>query len=123
MSIIYQRTFTAIGGEAREGFDAGFFILFANNEATDDMATYCFLHEGTPLSGSFSVGDIFIFAGKRFPVTAIGSNAIDNLRDLGHATLYFDGAEEAKLPGTVHLLGSLPKAALQSGSAFSIETF
>jgi len=55
-------------------------------------------------------------------LTAVGSNALDNFRSLGHITIYFDGAEEAKLPGTVHLLGHLPADTLTEDSDFIIET-
>ena len=123
MPLIYQSQFTRAGSLAREGFADGMFILFAENEATADMADYCFLHTHGTLVHDFALGDLFVFNGKRFPLTAIGGNALDNFRALGHVTVDFDGAEEAKLPGTVHLLGHLPADALHEGSDFSIETF
>ena len=113
MPVIYQSQFTRAGSLAREGFPDGMFITFAETEATADMAEYCFLHNH---------GDLFILGGKRFPLTAVGSNALDNFRSLGHITIYFDGAEEAKLPGTVHLLGHLPADTLTEDSDFIIET-
>lgn len=122
MPVIYQSQFTRAGSLAREGFGDGMFITFAENEATEDMAEYCFLHSHGELKQDFAPGDLFILGGKRFPLTAVGSNALDNFRSLGHITIYFDGAEEAKLPGTVHLLGNLPADALQDGSSFAIET-
>ena len=122
MSVIYQSQFTRAGSLAREGFGDGMFITFAENEATDDMADYCFLHTHGQLTQDFTLGDLFVIAGKRFPLTAIGSNALDNFRALGHITVYFDGAEEAKLPGTVHLLGHLPADTLTEDSDFIIET-
>ncbi len=122
MPVIYQSQFTRAGSLARDGFEDGMFITFAENEATEDMADYCFLHSHGPLAQDFAPGDLFVFAGKRFPLTAIGNNALDNFRALGHVTVYFDGAETAKLPGTVHLLGHLPADVLQDGSAFTIET-
>ena len=123
MPVIYQSQFTRAGSLAREGFDDGMFITCAENEATDDMADYCFLHTHGQLTQDFTLGDLFVIGGKRFPLTAIGDNALDNFRALGHVTVYFDGAETAKLPGTVHLLGALPAEALQDGSNFAIETF
>ena len=98
------------------------FITFAETEATADMAEYCFLHSHGELKQDFAPGDLFILGGKRFPLTAVGENALDNFRSLGHITIYFDGAEEAKLPGTVHLLGHLPADTLTEDSDFTIET-
>ena len=122
MPVIYQSQFTRAGSLAREGFEDGMFITFAENEATNDMADYCFLHTHGQLTQDFTLGDLFILGGKRFPLTAVGSNALDNFRSLGHITIYFDGAEEAKLPGTVHLLGHLPTDTLIEDSDFIIET-
>ncbi|MDO4642701.1 MAG: PTS glucitol/sorbitol transporter subunit IIA [Cardiobacteriaceae bacterium] len=123
MNVIYQSQFTYVGDSAREGFDDGVFITFAENEATDDMKEYCFLHRHGMLTQDFSLGDLFVIGGKRFPITAIGNNALDNFRALGHVTIYFDGEEKAKLPGTVHLLGHLPSDALVIGSDFTIESY
>lgn len=123
MRIIFQSTLTEIGASAREGFEDDFFITFSETEATEDIREYCFLHTGGELLQDFSVGDTVSFAGKRFPITAFGNNASDNFRALGHVCMYFDGAEQAKLPGTVHLLGSLPADALIVGSPFVIETY
>ena len=123
MPVIYQSQFTRAGSLAWEGFEDGMFITFAENEATEDMADYCFLHTHGQLAQDFALGDLFVIGGKRFPLTAVGENALDNFRSLGHITIYFDGAEEAKLPGTVHLLGHLPADTLTEDSDFIIETF
>lgn len=44
-----------------------------------------------------------------YRITAVGSVATDNLKQLGHITLNFDSATDAELPGTVHLSGIAPK--------------
>lgn len=44
------------------------------------------------------------------PVTAVGEVAEQNLRELGHITLRFDGHREAEFPGTVHVAGPVPDA-------------
>ncbi len=47
---------------------------------------------------------------QRYPVTAVGEVAEQNLRELGHITLRFDGHREAEFPGTVHVAGPVPDA-------------
>lgn len=123
MKTVYERTVSGIGECARETFDDGFIILFDEEQATDDMAEYCFLHQGEALKGDFAIGDTLTINGKAFSITAIGNNAFDNLRDLGHITLYFDGAEEAKLPGCVHVFGTMPQSDLAMGAQLSINVF
>ncbi len=123
MSVIYQSQFTVVGHLAREGFEDGLFITFSEHEIVEDMVEYCFVHKHGELAQDFTVGDVFIFDNKRFSVTAVGNNAIDNFRALGHITVYFDGAAEAKLPGAVHLLGQLPEETLDAGCQFLIESY
>ena len=55
---------------------------------------------------------------KNYRVTAVGSVATANLRQLGHITLNFDGADIAELPGTVHLYGEPPQI-IQPGDQIS----
>jgi len=43
-------------------------------------------------------------------VTAVGDVAEQNLRELGHITLRFDGQPQAEYPGTVHVDGPVPQA-------------
>ena len=45
-----------------------------------------------------------------YAVTAVGDVAEQNLRELGHITLRFDGHREAEFPGTVHVAGPVPDA-------------
>ena len=54
-------------------------------------------------------GELQLKLGRhRYPVTAVGSVAEQNLRELGHITLRFDGLSEAEFPGTVHVAGPVP---------------
>jgi PTS system glucitol/sorbitol-specific IIA component len=48
-------------------------------------------------------------AGVRYPVTAVGDVAMQNLRELGHITLRFDGRDQAEFPGSVHVKGMTPE--------------
>lgn len=43
-------------------------------------------------------------------MTAVGDVAEQNLRELGHITLRFDGQTAAEYPGTVHVAGPVPQA-------------
>ncbi|WP_320372662.1 PTS glucitol/sorbitol transporter subunit IIA, partial [Escherichia coli] len=52
---------------------------------------------------------------------AVGSVAEDNLRELGHVTLRFDGLNEAEFPGTVHVAGPVPDD-IAPGSVLKFES-
>lgn len=68
-----------------------------------DLEEYCFIHCHGELKGALHPGLQFSLGQHRYPVTAVGSVAEDNLRELGHVTLRFDGLSEAEFPGTVHV--------------------
>jgi PTS system glucitol/sorbitol-specific IIA component len=47
-------------------------------------------------------------AQQRYAITAVGSVATQNLRELGHITVRFDGEAEAEFPGSIHVSGPTP---------------
>ena len=94
MTVIYQTTITHIGASAAMALDEQMLITFREG-APADIEEYCFIHNHGELSGA--------------PVTAVGDVAEQNLRELGHITLRFDGHREAEFPGTVHVAGPVPE--------------
>ncbi len=71
--------------------------------APADIEEFCFIHCHGELNGSLQAGIQFELGQHHYPVTAVGSVAEQNLRELGHITLRFDGLSEAEFPGTVHV--------------------
>lgn len=94
--------------------------LFAIN-AQADLEEYCFIHCHGELKGALHPGLQFSLGQHRYPVTAVGSVAEDNLRELGHVTLRFDGLNEAEFPGTVHVAGPVPDD-IAPGSVLKFES-
>ncbi|WP_063099924.1 PTS glucitol/sorbitol transporter subunit IIA, partial [Escherichia coli] len=82
---------------------------------------YCFIHCHGELKGALHPGLQFSLGQHRYPVTAVGSVAEDNLRELGHVTLRFDGLNEAEFPGTVHVAGPVPDD-IAPGSVLKFES-
>lgn len=119
MKTVYESTFIAVGTSARESLDDNFIITFGEG-APQDVADYCFIHR-TEVNdgGAFDAGSVLALGEKEYPVTAVGSVARENLRDLGHITVRFDGGAEAEFPGTVHVAGSTP-ASIEPGQKFRI---
>ncbi|MCX2195190.1 PTS glucitol/sorbitol transporter subunit IIA [Pantoea agglomerans] len=117
MKTVYESTFVAVGSSARESLDDNFIITFGEG-APQDVADYCFIHR-TEVNdgGAFNAGSVLAIGEKEYLVTAVGSVARENLRDLGHITVRFDGAEQAEFPGTVHVAGSTP-ASIEPGQKF-----
>lgn len=107
MTVIYQTTITRIGASATDALSDQMLITFREG-APADLEEYCFIHCHGELKGALHPGLQFTLGQHRYPVTAVGSVAEDNLRELGHVTLRFDGLSEAEFPGTVHVAGPVP---------------
>ncbi|XHI04927.1 PTS glucitol/sorbitol transporter subunit IIA [Enterobacter hormaechei] len=119
MTVIYQTTITRIGASAIDALSDQMLITFREG-APADLEEYCFIHcprrveRCTPSRFcNFHSGSIAI------SVTAVGSVAEDNLRELGHVTLRFDGLNEAEFPGTVHVAGPCPRR-YRAGIGFEV---
>ncbi|HFM4946957.1 TPA: PTS glucitol/sorbitol transporter subunit IIA [Escherichia coli] len=90
MTVIYQTTITRIGASATDALSDQMLITFREG-APADLEEYCFIHCHGELKGALHPGLQFTLGRHRYPVTAVGSVAEDNLRELGHVTLRFDG--------------------------------
>ena len=101
---IYLTEVTEIGPEVAEFLESGLLILFQAG-APPELAEIAVLHE--PISGPREdppeAGDVLVIGPREFRVTAIGSKAWQNIKDLGHAVFKFSGSLEAELPGEIHL--------------------
>ena len=107
MTVIYQTTITRIGQSAPDALCDQMLITFREG-APADIEEFCFIHCHGELNGPLQPGAHFELGQHRYPVTAVGSVAEQNLRELGHITLRFDGQSEAEFPGTVHVAGPVP---------------
>lgn len=121
MSVIYSNTIRSVGPEAESFLTERMLVTFGD-QAPDELRDYCYgLPEATSV-GAMGVGDLLVIGDQRFPITAVGSLAQRNLDSLGHVTLVFDGAEEPRLEGAVHVRcdGDLPTP--QPGTSIVIES-
>ncbi|MBV8041981.1 PTS glucitol/sorbitol transporter subunit IIA [Pluralibacter sp.] len=108
MTVIYQTTITHIGASARQALDDQMLITFREG-APADIEEFCFLHCHGDLVGSLRVASALKLGGQCYPVTAVGDVAEQNLRELGHITVRFDGQSTPEFPGTVHVRGPVPE--------------
>lgn len=121
MKIVYESTFISVGAAANESIEDNFIITFGEG-APIDVAEYCFIHRTSINEGGwFGAGSLLTLGDADYPITAVGEVARENLRDLGHITIRFDGAALAEFPGTVHVAG-VPPAAIEPGQKFRMLT-
>ena len=118
MTTLYESTFISVGASAEAALEDNFLITFGEG-APQDVAEYCFIHRPVINTGEIATGATLSIGGQSWPVTAIGEVAAENLRELGHITLQFDGAAQAEFPGMIHVAGPVP-ATVRPGQTFRI---
>lgn len=110
MKTLYESTFISIGSSAPESIEDNFIITFGEG-APEDIAAYCFIHRNEiNKNGNIVPGALLNLGDDHYPITAVGEVARENLSELGHITVNFDGAGKAEFPGTIHVMGSPPMA-------------
>ncbi|MFP1454057.1 PTS glucitol/sorbitol transporter subunit IIA [Escherichia coli] len=120
MTVIYQTTITRIGASATDALsETRCSSPFVKARQRTSKSIASFVHG--ELKGALHSGLQFTLGQHRYPVTAVGSVAEDNLRELGHVTLRFDGLNEAEFPGTVHVAGPVPDD-IAPGSVLKFES-
>lgn len=103
MNITYETTVTGVGELASE-FAAEGILVFFGADAPEELHEFAILtdHSGPP-SQPVLAGDELEVAGSRFPVLCVGPVANDNIANLGHLVVKFNGLTEPELPGDVSL--------------------
>jgi len=105
----YQLEIVSVGKFVAGYLQENKLILFAE-PVPCDIADYCAVHRSGEFNSVLLPGQTVKIDEVEYSISAVGSVATVNLKQLGHITLSFDGAEHPELPGTVHLYGSRPQA-------------
>jgi glucitol/sorbitol PTS system EIIA component len=115
----YQAQITFIGPMVSEFMDHNIVVLFGSS-APDELQEFAILHNGTELYAPLKAGDTVILSGTSFAILAVGDVSNDNLANLGHLVLKFNGETVPEMPGDVCLeKKSLPS--VKVGSMLLIE--
>ena len=119
MPVIYH-TFVGEIGDAVDSFlDEGMFILFGQG-APDALKDYCYIVDVTASTGAIVAGQSLRLDDESYTITAVGEVARQNLDGLGHITVVFNGATNAKMHGSVYVETATPPK-LSVGSVITIE--
>ncbi|MDJ0756558.1 MAG: PTS glucitol/sorbitol transporter subunit IIA [Ardenticatenaceae bacterium] len=96
----YEGTVTAIGPFVQEFLDHKIIVLFGLN-APEELAEFAILQDGTSLKEEIEAGDQVCIDETCFEILAVGEVANENLKNLGHLVLKFNGHHEVEMPGDV----------------------
>lgn len=114
----YATVVTRVGALVPDFVEKGILILFGEN-APAELHDLSVLHRPDITEGGLAVGDVVILDDQQFPILAVGHVANDNLVNLGHIDLKFNGETTAPLGGDVCLPKQSPPT-LKPGSIFRV---
>jgi PTS system glucitol/sorbitol-specific IIA component len=109
MTVKYETTVTQVGPMAVE-FAAEGILVFFGTDAPEELHDFAILHQHTPNEDDVVPGDRLEIDGLVFMVTGVGDVANDNLRNLGHLVVKFNGLTQTELPGEVSVTEGEPPA-------------
>lgn len=101
----YHSQITGWGTEAMQFLTDLQCIIIFNDGVPPELAEMAVLHTAAPVLAALGVDDTVVICGKVFTITAIGSEVMHTLTELGHCTLSFKGGSEAERPGCIMLEG------------------
>ena len=96
----YEAHVTGIGPYVSEFIDANILVLFGD-QAPEELAEFAIIHDGKTLDGDLKVGDVISLGENKYTVLAVGEVANENLANLGHLVVKFNGENEPEMPGDV----------------------
>lgn len=105
---IYRTIIQAIGPNALDFLKGDLLITFYP-QAPADLRDYCLILTPSVLLSDIQAGESLLLGGQSYAITAVGSAASENLRELGHISLRFDGAIATNWAGSIHLCGGAPQ--------------
>jgi PTS system glucitol/sorbitol-specific IIA component len=106
----YETEVVQIGPLAQDFMDAGMLVFFGMN-APEELTEFAILHEPTtPLHNPVETGDTLMIGDTAIQILCVGEVANDNLANLGHFVVKFNGLTEPEMPGdiSVPVQDSLP---------------
>ncbi len=117
--IKYSAAVTAIGPLTSEFVEAGILVLFGES-APEELRDFAIIHDGVELAAPLEAGDAVWVDANCFRVLAVGDVANENLKNLGHLVLKFNGQTTPELPGDV-CVESQPLPPIAVGTVLRIE--
>lgn len=121
MTTIYQTSVLGAGPEAATFADQNMLVLFGEN-APDMLKEFCYFIDVNPVAGDIVPGCTFLINDSEYEITAVGEVAQQNLANLGHITLVFNGAIKPHLPGAINLVEAVSVPKLVPGDVLRITT-
>lgn len=103
----YEAQVVKLGPLTQEFINGGILVFFGLN-APEELVEFSILIDHTTLHQNIVPGDRLMVGAESFQILAVGEVANQNLANLGHLVVKFNGQNEPELPGDV----SVPQTAV-----------
>ena len=115
----YDVTITKIGEVVQDLLESSGDLILFDTCPIEALGEVSVMHTVSDV-GDIQVGDTVCFANKKYRITAIGDEALNGLKTIGHCRLKFTGKSVTDLPGQIELKGDgLPE--LKVGDKITVE--
>jgi PTS system glucitol/sorbitol-specific IIA component len=106
--IKYETTVSSVGEMVAEFVQEGVLVFFGD-QAPEELHDIAALTTEAELVAPVAPGDVLELNGASFQVTAVGDVANENIGQLGHLVVKFNGLDEPEMPGDVSVTpGEVP---------------
>lgn len=99
----YEVTITAIGNLAGTFLRNNSSLIILNHHAFPNLADMVIEHTEGKVEGTITVGDTLTIGINQYTITAIGSEALKNLKEDGHCTIVFN--KDIEMAGQIAVSG------------------
>jgi|GEM_PF-28545 len=98
----YRAKIVAIGKYSSEFTSEGVLVFFGKS-APEELQEYALVHdrEDPPESGDIVPGNLIKLGDLEVPILAVGSVVNENIRNIGHFVIKFNGLEEPEMDGDI----------------------
>lgn len=96
----YQTKVEQIGPIAQDFMDEGILVFFGM-DAPEELTEFAILHHHTQLLHPIQAGDVFYIGDEPIQILCVGEVANENLSNLGHFVIKFNGFTQPEMPGDI----------------------
>ncbi|GAA4712204.1 PTS glucitol/sorbitol transporter subunit IIA [Brevibacillus fulvus] len=100
MKTIFAAKVVEVGAEVQLFLEEKMMVLF-DQTAPADLRDIAVVHQGGVLREEIEAGDELVINGEGYRIHFVGSKANQTIRELGHATIAFNGMDNSDMPGTI----------------------
>ena len=120
MSITKYETKVTKLGPVTQDFMAEGILVFFQEEIPDELAKIAILHTHNKLHHEVVAGDQLIIGNYRLPILCVGEVANQNLANLGHFVVKFNGLTQPEMPGDISVPSDAPVPHIAPGTIVKI---